>query len=59
MPMYGKLFDFNRDGKMHFSERAFELGLLDDILDEDDYGYDEGNLFDEEDGDFDEDELDF
>lgn len=54
---FGKLFDFNRDRKMHFSERAFEMGLLDDILDEDDYGYDE-NLFDQED-DYEDDDFDF
>lgn len=57
--LFGKLFDFNRDGKMHFSERALELGLLEDLLDEEDYGYDESGLFDEEDLDFDDDDLDF
>lgn len=40
---FEKLFDFNDDGKLDFSERAMQCFLLDDFLSEDDDSYEDEN----------------
>lgn len=58
--MFDDLFDFNDDGSMDTAERAMELGFIDEITNEDEYGDDEeedddyGGEYDYEGGDNDE-----
>jgi hypothetical protein len=35
--MFGELFDFDSDGSLDITERAAELGFIDEIIDDDEY----------------------
>lgn len=46
--IFGGLFGFDNDGSMDISERAAELGFIDEIIDDDEYEENEAGEDEEE-----------